>query len=209
MRTFAVLAFAGSAAAFMATPLAAGASKIHMSNVEGTRREMVVKAAGVVAGAAGLAATQEAQATAGDFGKFSFFGPAASSTPFNALTDPMNGNTKAPEDILFSYGNDKEIARCKAGIKESAKRIDTIGPMVSSKKWTDARTEMRLQMGVMKKYMVAVNTKTGDKAAAAAYKKFSLAMDDLDYACRIKDPATAGPAYDKVVETLKGYTSLM
>ena len=45
--------------------------------------------------------------------------------------------------------------------------------------------------------------------ATSAYKKFSLAMDDLDYLCRAKDLDLASAQYTAVIDSLNAYKALV
>ncbi|KAI8464211.1 MAG: oxygen-evolving enhancer protein 3, chloroplastic [Monoraphidium minutum] len=80
-------------------------------------------------------------------------------------------------------------------VKESEKRLDNnILPSVEKAYWTEAREELRRQVGTLRfdlNALAGTKGKDAKKAALAARKDFLAAVEDLDLALRKKDKATA------------------
>ncbi|KAG2485391.1 hypothetical protein HYH03_015877 [Edaphochlamys debaryana] len=84
----------------------------------------------------------------------------------------------------------------KARAKESEARIDSaLEPFIKKNYWTKAREELRLQVGTLRfdlnTLAEAKGTKAEKKAALELRKSFIKAVEDLDFALREKDEASA------------------
>ena len=88
------------------------------------------------------------------------------------------------------------LEETKKRVKESEKRIDSaIAPSVNKAYWTEAREELRRQVGTLRFDLnVLASAKAGKeekKAALALRKDFLAAVEDLDLALRKKSKDTA------------------
>lgn len=80
-------------------------------------------------------------------------------------------------------------------VKESEKRIDSaIKPSVDKAYWTEAREELRRQVGTLRfdlNTLASTKAKDAKKDALAARNEFIKAVEDLDLALRKKDKDSA------------------
>lgn len=80
-------------------------------------------------------------------------------------------------------------------VKESESRIDSaIKPSVDKAYWTEAREELRRQVGTLRfdlNTLASTKPKEAKKEALAARKEFIRAVEDLDFALRKKDQDSA------------------
>jgi photosystem II oxygen-evolving enhancer protein 3 len=90
------------------------------------------------------------------------------------------------------------IEETKKRIAESERRIDEKLPtFVNKKYWTNAREELRLQIGTLRfdlDTLASQLPKADKKKAQALAKTFFKQADQLDYAIRCKDPEEAQKA---------------
>lgn len=89
----------------------------------------------------------------------------------------------------------KDIATTIKRVKESEARIDsTLTEFVSKAYWTEAREELRRQVGTLRFDLAALASskeKTARKAALALNKEFIAEVEGLDFAIRKKDKESA------------------
>lgn len=88
-----------------------------------------------------------------------------------------------------------QVEDTKKRIKLSETRIDSkIEPSIKSAYWTEAREELRRQVGTLRfdlNALAAAKPKDGKKAALAANKAFIAKVEALDFALRKKDGTAA------------------
>jgi photosystem II oxygen-evolving enhancer protein 3 len=86
------------------------------------------------------------------------------------------------------------VGDAKSRIAESEKRIDSLEPFISKAYWTEAREQLRRQVGTLRfDINAAADTlpKEQKKVALAAKKAFLSEVDSLDFALRKKNKETA------------------
>jgi photosystem II oxygen-evolving enhancer protein 3 len=90
------------------------------------------------------------------------------------------------------------LDQTKKRVAESERRIDAkLQPYISKKYWTEAREELRLQLGTLRfdlETLAGQLPKPDKKKALALKKTFFSKADDLDYAIRTKDQPAAEKA---------------
>jgi len=91
-------------------------------------------------------------------------------------------------------------------VKESESRIDSaIKPSVDKAYWTEAREELRRQVGTLRfdlNTLASTKGKEAKKDALAARKEFIKAVEDLDFALRKKDKESASSKLTAVQASL-------
>eukprot|EP00891_Asterochloris_glomerata_P002934 jgi/Astpho2/2934/Aster-01076 len=113
---------------------------------------------------------------------------------------------QSERDGLTQYRTN--IDSTKKRIKESEKRIDNVLPgKIQKKYWTEAREELRNQVGNLRFDLNTVietssKSKADKKDAQFKKKEFLAKVDDLDYAIRKKDPSKADEALKDALAAL-------
>jgi photosystem II oxygen-evolving enhancer protein 3 len=149
---------------------------------------------GFVAGAAALAAA--APALAGPDTPVDLFDDRkARSTGFDLIYEARDLDLpqNVRDGLTQARGN---LDATKKRVKESEKRLDSaVEPSVAKAYWTEAREELRRQVGTLRFDLnTLASAKAGKeekKKALALRKDFLAAVEDLDLALRKKDKTTA------------------
>jgi photosystem II oxygen-evolving enhancer protein 3 len=152
------------------------------------RREVL---AGFVAAGAALLAAPKAQAnTAVDL----FDDRKARDTGFDIIYEARDLDLpQSKRDGLDQARQNLDLTIKR--VKESESRIDSaIKPSVDKAYWTEAREELRRQVGTLRfdlNTLASTKPKDAKKDALAARKEFIRAVEDLDFALRKKDKESA------------------
>lgn len=100
----------------------------------------------------------------------------------------------------------QSLGDTKKRIAEAEKRIDTLlAPSVEKAYWTEARNELRRQVGTLRFDINAVADSLGKadrKVALAAKEEFLAAVEDFDLSLRKKDKDSAAAKLGAVQSTL-------
>lgn len=182
------------AGAALATPTCAAAAGPTMA----LSRRAALGAALSAVGAAMLPAA--AFAKGGDAPKISVFGVGGASSPFDKGIE--KGGT-----VLYSRFSDDEMAYFKSIVDASQERFVQAKSSIDIKSWEDIRSLIRLETTLLRTTMVKVGEsldKDGQKKATSIYEGFKKDLNDLDYACSIKNQEKAQKAYKA---TLKSFGS--
>jgi len=152
------------------------------------RREVL--AGFVAAGAALLAAPKAQAATPVDL----FDDRKARNTGFDIIYEARD--LDLPQNIRDGLDQArKDLDATIKRVKESEARIDSaIKPSVDKAYWTEAREELRRQVGTLRfdlNTLASTKAKEAKKDALAARKEFIRAVEDLDLALRKKDKDSA------------------
>ena len=148
---------------------------------------------GFAAGAAALLAAGRADAAASPIDLFD--DRAAKQKGFDIIYEARD--LDLPQSVRDGFTQARaSLDETKKRVKESEKRIDSaIAPSVDKAYWTEAREELRRQVGTLRFDLNALASakagKEDKKKALALSKDFLAAVEDLDLALRKKDKASA------------------
>ena len=152
MKIIALATLAVSASAF--APQANNARTSVSMQAENSRREAMASIAGAAAALVPIAAN----AAAGESPRFSVFGIIGDGTSYSegaAYGSDQAADVYSPysvygnvgtDDALYKAGNDSEIARSKAYVAESQKRLANLPRYVERKEWFNVRDELTRYM---------------------------------------------------------------
>lgn len=161
-------------------------------------RRAALGAALSAVGAAMLPAS--AFAKGGDAPKISIFGVGGASSPFDK-------GIERGGSVLYSRFSEDEMAYFKSILDASNERFVQAKSSIDIKSWEDIRSLIRLETTLVRSTMVKVAEsldKDGQKKANSIYDGFKRDLNDLDYACSIKNQDKAQKAYKS---TLKSFSS--
>lgn len=171
-----------------------------------SRREALVKGA-AVAGAAFLPAA--ANAAVGESPRFSVFGLIGDSSSYSENTaygtdqggklySPYSVYGEASSDSLYKAGASEYVAKKKAILAETKKRLALLPAYVEKKEWFNVRDELTRFMYETRGATLYLATSPAQKKAATAFFK---AIEETDGAARLKkQDACAAAAADSVAK---------
>jgi len=156
-----------------------------------------------------------ASAKSGQLGKIGVFGLDDLSSPYmpGMIIEKEGSNTQgyAKSNGEFLAGSwQADVQRELASYKEQETAIRSLGPDVESKTWWLVRANLRAKnVYEMKGNMLAISeVSTNPVAAKKAYKKFWAEIDELDYACQVKEAAKAKKEYADVIASLDAWNQV-
>lgn len=180
---------------------------------EASRRDAL---AGIAAAAAALIPSV-ANAAAGESPRFSVFGLIGDGTSYSEgaaygsdqsapVYSPYSVYSEAGPESLYKPGTPEYVARKKAVIAETAKRLDKLPAYVAKAKWSEVTNELSRYMYETRGAIVYLATEKKQKDAATEFFK---AIEQIGSGARYKkaDVADAGIAaakekLDALVKTL-------
>ena len=197
MKIVAALALATTASAF--APQANNARQSVAMQAENSRREALSSIA--AAGAVFLPAA--ANAAAGESPRFSVFGLIGDGTSYSegaAYGSDQSAKVYSPysvygnvgtEDALYKAGNGEEIARKKAYIAESQKRLSKLPGYVEKKQWFNVKDELTRYMYETRGAVRGLAKSDEQKKLA---KKFFEAIEEATLQATLKNQDKCGKA---------------
>eukprot|EP00188_Purpureofilum_apyrenoidigerum_P002115 Plantae.Rhodophyta-Purpureofilum_apyrenoidigerum.ctg22645.p2 GENE.Plantae.Rhodophyta-Purpureofilum_apyrenoidigerum.ctg22645~~Plantae.Rhodophyta-Purpureofilum_apyrenoidigerum.ctg22645.p2 ORF type:complete len:207 (-),score=56.41 Plantae.Rhodophyta-Purpureofilum_apyrenoidigerum.ctg22645:193-813(-) len=183
-----------------------------VSSVRTDRRCAVVMSLGeelsrrqVLLGALAAMLPAAAVAKSGDAPSYSIFGGDSQSSPFTYM-DKQKGS------VLYKALNESELAFIKNKLIESRERLADTDEFIAGPSWDDVRGEIRLQMyefrhNILKLANNIVDDKRADKAKKL-YEKLKKDMEELDYACTVKDQGRAKKARSAALKSFDQWADI-
>mmetsp|Transcript_1719 Transcript_1719/g.5192 ORF Transcript_1719/g.5192 Transcript_1719/m.5192 type:complete len:208 (+) Transcript_1719:200-823(+) len=163
-----------------------------------SRRELLLGALAAMVPAAALAKSGEGP-------KYSIFGGNSQSSPF-VYTDKKKGNA------IYKALNDEEIQFLTDKLKESRVRLANTEQYIAIPSWDDIRGEIRLQMYECRRNMLKLEENIEDEKKAQKAKKLygqlKRDMEELDYACTVKDQGRAKRARSAALKSFDQWAEI-
>jgi hypothetical protein len=173
-----------------------------------------LKSAGVAVGTAFLPVVA-ANAAAGESPRFSVFGLLGDGTAMSEgaaygtdqagkLYSPYSVYGEADESSLYKNGAPEYVAKKKAVLAETKKRLQRIPTYIESKKWFEVRNELSRYMYETRGATLYLAKTPEQKKAAAA---FFQAMEATNLAATQKNPNAASAANADSLKLLDAFTA--
>jgi hypothetical protein len=191
-------AFSGGAVSVSASAPALSAAATTMSL---NRRSALGLGLGAL-GAALLKGSAPVQAKSGEFARQSIFGVGGASSPFDA-------GIQRSGTVQYSKFAPAEMAYFKSIVDGSSTRLDSAKTEIDNKSWEAVRSTIRLEMALLRQTMLSVQANIADpkiKASAQKlYDAFKKDVNDMDYACVVKNQDKARKSFKLTVSDLASW----
>jgi Oxygen evolving enhancer protein 3 (PsbQ) len=153
-------------------------------------------------GAALLKGAAPVHAKSGEFARQSIFGVGGASSPFDA-------GIQRSGTVQYSKFAPAEMAYFKSIVDGSSTRLDSAKTEIDNKSWEAVRSTIRLEMSLLRQTMLSVQANIADpKVKASAqklYDAFKKDVNDMDYACVLKNQDKARKSFKLTVTDLASW----
>mmetsp|Transcript_13694 Transcript_13694/g.38549 ORF Transcript_13694/g.38549 Transcript_13694/m.38549 type:complete len:200 (+) Transcript_13694:88-687(+) len=189
------------------------ASAAAFSQQDATRRDAI---AGIAAAGAALIPAA-ANAAAGESPRFSVFGLIGDGTSYSegaAYGSDQSGTTYSPysvygeagEDSLYKAGASEYVAKKKAVLAETSKRLGKLEAYSAKNQWFEVNDELRRYMYETRG---AISYLADTKEKKAAAKKFYQSIEEVSLQATLKNEAKCTAAAKDAVSTFASLTSVL